>query len=640
MRLKTKLVLAISIMVVALVTTLSYIYVAQLVRLRFAEADNDAGKLAHQILDLAQDALKIDFNNTLIDPDDRNAVHNAIKDSLQSDPGLNTQLQSIVGYWPIVYDVAIIDVNGVTLLNSNADAQGKPAPARPNFDEVRRADVWHKIKLIYGAPAVYDVHLPLQREGAPFGDIRVGLSTVFIKNELRPQLNRALGFSVVAILVSLILAAGLSNFALRPLQAISQRLDRVTAGEVEPAAAERRRSDEYGVVSTKIDRLGRQMRDVKEVFSALKENLDQIMGNLQDGLMLFTRDARVVLVSASAERFTGLPRTEMLGHRVEEIFSAGSRLGSIVLEAFHKHQVIGQRELEADNGRRVQLSLDFIEEGGTVMGALLTMRDEESVRKIEDEIELSRRLAAIGRLTSGVAHEVKNPINAIVVHLEVLREKLHGIDPDSRRHMDIITSEIQRLDRVVATLVDFTRPVELRLAETDLRRTVDEVVALAAPEAELRGVTIQRDASPEPLFVIVDVDLVKQAILNVVTNGVQAMQDGGQLTLQAVRDDGIAQIEVRDQGPGIPPEIRDKIFNLYFTTKTKGSGIGLAMTYRVMQLHNGSVEFESVEGQGTTFRLRLPLSQPRHEEAELAANAPPDHASGLLSGAETRKTSA
>src|SRR6202008_3635875 len=116
-------------------------------------------------------------------------------------------------------------------------------------------------------------------------------------------------------------------------------------------------------------------------------------------------------------------------------------------------------------GRRTEVSLDFIEEGGEKIGALLTMRDAESVRKIENEIELSRRLAAIGRLTSGVAHEVKNPINAIVVHLEVLREKLQEIDPDTRRHVAVISSEIQRLDRVVQTLVDFTRPVELRLSD-------------------------------------------------------------------------------------------------------------------------------------------------------------------------------
>jgi signal transduction histidine kinase len=268
----------------------------------------------------------------------------------------------------------------------------------------------------------------------------------------------------------------------------------------------------------------------------------------------------------------------------------------------------------------VEVSLDFIEEHGERIGALITLRDAESVRRIEDEIELSRRLAAIGRLTSGVAHEVKNPINAIVVHLEVLRQKLQQADPDTRRHMDVIGNEIQRLDRVVQTLVDFTRPVELRLAELDLRRLLDDVVLLASPEAERHGVTIERDFSNDVLPVKVDGDLIKQAVLNIVINGVQAMPQGGTLTVAAFRDNDEAQIEVRDQGAGIPVELRDRIFNLYFTTKKTGSGIGLAMAYRVMQLHNGSVEYDSVEGRGTTFRMRFPVST-REFEAQQEVGA-------------------
>jgi signal transduction histidine kinase len=247
------------------------------------------------------------------------------------------------------------------------------------------------------------------------------------------------------------------------------------------------------------------------------------------------------------------------------------------------------------------------------------MRDAESMRRIEDEIELSRRLSAIGRLTSGVAHEVKNPINAIVVHLEVLRQKLQQVDPDTRRHMDVIGSEIQRLDRVVQTLVDFTRPVELQLAEVDLRRVLDDVVTLAEPEAQLHGVSVERQFPPEPLYVNVDVDLIKQALLNVVLNGIQAMPNGGMLSVAAGRNEDMIVAEIHDQGAGIPAEIRDKVFNLYFTTKKSGSGIGLARTYRIMQLHHGSIEFDSVEGEGTTFRLRFPPVGTRQEEVKEVA---------------------
>jgi signal transduction histidine kinase len=304
---------------------------------------------------------------------------------------------------------------------------------------------------------------------------------------------------------------------------------------------------------------------------------------------------------------------------VEEVFNDANKLGRIVLDAFALHQPIPQREIELENGQRIQIALDFIAERGERIGALLTMRDAESVRRIENEIELSRRLAAIGRLTSGVAHEVKNPINAIVVHLELLREKMREIDPDTRRHMDIIGREIHRLDRVVQTLVDFNRPLELRLSDFDLRRLMEDVALLASPEAALLGVKVEINLGSEAVPVRADADLIKQALLNVVLNGVQAMSDGGVLSMVARRDETAATIEVRDQGAGIPPEIRDKIFNLYFTTKKAGSGIGLAMSYRVLQLHNGALDFVTEMGQGTTFRLVLPLAGAQEvKDAEIA----------------------
>jgi signal transduction histidine kinase len=335
--------------------------------------------------------------------------------------------------------------------------------------------------------------------------------------------------------------------------------------------------------------------------------------------MLFTRDSHVVLVSASVERFLGRPRRELLGRTVKEIFSSDSPLGVQVQEAFQLRSAILQREVESPSGKRVQISLDFIQERGAQIGALLTMRDAESVRRIEDEIEMSRRLSASGRLTRGVAHEVKNPINAIVLHLQLLQNKLQQIDPDTRRHMDIIGSEIYRLDRVVQILVDFTRPRDLRLEEIDLRRLLEDVTTLATPDAEQHGVTLTCELPPEPLSVKVDADLMKQAILNVVLNGVQAMPQGGLLTVSARREDEIVVTEVRDQGSGIPHELQEKVFELYFTTKKAGSGIGLAQTFQILQWHYGSVDFQSVQGQGTTFRLRLPMAESRSDTLKEAA---------------------
>lgn len=607
LRLKTKLVFAITGMVVAIVATLAVLYIFEVVHQHIGDIETTSGFIGHEIFAVARDALEVDLASSKVNLNNPKEVASAMEEILQTDPELSALLDSAQGDTRTVYDVAIIDAKGRALLHTSPELISKQIPPREDFSTLAQASLLRQMKILYGPSRIYDVRMPLNRGDTPFGEIRIGVSTLFLKDVIREQMRRALFLSGSAILVSLILAAGLSSFALRPLAAISRQLDMINAGQT-AGGNPPRRSDEYGAVSSKIERLGQQMRDVKEVFSALKENLDQMMANLQDGVMLFTNDFRVVLVSASAERFIGKPRGAMLGCRPAEIFSKDTSLGSAILQAIETRRPLGQEEIETEQGRQIQISLDFIEERGARIGALLTLRDAESVHRIEDEIELSRRLAAIGRLTSGVAHEVKNPINAIVVHLEVLRQKLKEIEPDTRRHLDVIGSEIHRLDRVVQTLVDFTRPVELRLSEMDLRRLVEDVVLLASPAAAQHRVSIDREGG-EPLPVRIDSDLVKQAILNIVLNGVQAMSEGGNLRMATRREGDGALLTVHDQGPGIPEDIRDKVFNLYFTTKKGGSGIGLAMAYRVVQLHHGSVEFTSVPGQGTTFYLRFPLSE-------------------------------
>ncbi len=617
MRRRTQIVLAITFMVAALVTGASYFYISQILWQGINNAHDTAAFLTSQLAYLASNAAP-DLSSTRIDTNNPDALRRGVTYYLGTDRDLNTMLESVVGSWPTIYDAAILDSDGKAILDTDPILIGKHVEERPDFSLLQSAGFRRKLRLIYNPPTVYDVHIPLLLNGQNFGSIHVGVSTVFLRNELTPRLQRAFTLSAVAVLCSLMLAALLSHIALGPLEHINRSLDSM-AGTDADLKSVRAGGDEYGQVSMKIANLGRQMRDTREIFSALKSNVDQIMSSLQDGLMLFTRDSRVVLVSAAVETFLGRSRRELLGRTANEIFSRDSALGSTLLEAFRSHRSVAQREVETPNARRVQVSLDFIQEKGTQIGALLTMRDAESVRRIEDEIELSRRISASGRVTRGVAHEVKNPINAIVLHLQLLRNKLQEIDPDTNRHVDIIDSEIHRLDRVVQILVDFTRPRDLHLEETDLRAVLEEVALLAAPDVEQHGVTLVSDLPSEPALVKVDADFIKQAILNVVLNGVQAMPNGGTLTLSAKRNEDTVITEIRDQGAGIPSGLQDKIFELYFTTKKSGSGIGLAQTYQIMQWHYGSVDFESEEGKGTTFRLRLPLAEARSASLEEAA---------------------
>ena len=621
MRRKTIIVLGITVMVTLTATAFSYLYISQILRQRITNAYESASRLTQQLAYFAANDLP-DLSSTRIDTNDPAAVRRALAEYLAMDTNILNSLQSEVDLWPFVYDASIVDANGKVLLHTNPQLLGKPVVPRLDFRTVIAAHSWEQLRLVYRPAKVYDVSFPLQLNNAPFGTIHIGVSTVFLKSEITPRLLHAGIYSTVSIFVSFWLAFFLSNLALGPLKEISRNLDSVSSGAAGELSGNESEYDELGLVTLKIANLGRQMRDSREIFSALKDNVDQLMSKLQDGLMLFARDSRVVLVSAPVERFLGRPRAELLGRTVNEVFSRETPLGATVLDAFEYRRTLSQREFVAAAGRRVQVSLDFVQEKSTQIGALLIMRDAESVRRIGDEIEMSRRLSASGRVTGGVAHEVKNPINAIVLHLQLLQNKLAQLDPDTRRHMDIIGSEIHRLDRVVQTLVDFMRARELHLVEVDLRRLLEEVALLAAPDAEQHGVTIQHEMAEEPLLVKADLDFMKQALLNVVLNGIQAMPQGGDLTISARRNEHAAVAEIRDRGTGIAQDVRDKIFELYFTTKKEGNGIGLAQTYQILQWHYGSVEFESAEGEGTTFRFRLPLAASSlRSEHEAAAHS-------------------
>jgi signal transduction histidine kinase len=299
-----------------------------------------------------------------------------------------------------------------------------------------------------------------------------------------------------------------------------------------------------------------------------------------------------------------------------------------VLTAFAGGDSVSAESVTLDDGRRVQISLDrFDNELGESMGTLITLRDLESMMQLGQELEISRRLAAIGRLTAGVGHEVKNPINAMVVHLELLRSKLAGANSEAvagaQRHVDILSGEMQRLDRVVQTLADFSRPMDLKLREQDLRQVLDAVIELTAAEMQENGVLVLVDEPDEPLMVRVDAELVRQALLNLLLNAMQAMPQGGKLRLTLRRDHQFAVVEITDEGEGIPPEILPRIFELYFTTKPKGSGIGLAMTYRILQMHGGALDVRSnatplAVDRGTTFTLRLPIAAGSAQEVRKA----------------------
>jgi signal transduction histidine kinase len=611
MRLKTKLVLAITSLVLLISGLLSLVYVTQLLNAAVTQSYEANRMVANQVRLASEKALETGLKDRKVDPNNPAELRDLAATAIRDNESLKAVVDSVNRYSLNVYDINICDSQSRTLVSTNPNNEDKPLSFRPDYSQLLNANPIELMREVFGPPRVFDVVVPLDRNGEPFVTVHVGARTTLLQKVYAPWLKETLtlmGFSLGTALVAAFL---LSNLALRPLEEISMQLDRWTApnagtGEVETAT----RQDTPERVSTKIEQIGQRMRNVEEVFAALKENLDQFLSNLQDGILLFTADGRAVLVSEAARRFLHVDKDRILGLHARDIFDRSTVLGRTLRDAFEVGATVVQEEVLTETGRRIQASLDFIHDDNTKqgLGALVTLHDLESVEEIESELELSRRMAAIGRLTSGVGHEVKNPINAIVVHLELLKTKLGSDNAPAVRHLEVIDAEIHRLDRVVQTLVDFSRPVELQLREQDLRQVIGDVVALAAEELSTHNVTLEISFPSKPLVANVDADLLKQAALNVIQNGAQAMPQGGRLRVGLEENKKNAVLRIADEGTGIPDEIREKIFDLYFTTKTEGSGIGLAMTYRILQLHHGSVEVQSRADRGTEFLLRIPLA--------------------------------
>lgn len=616
--LKTKFTLATSLLVLAVVAVVSGLYLGRLTSQVLRQADDRARFVAQQVFLACQNALgeaaETGRSPSSLQPDD---VLEYVRGTLDKSSPLNSLIESAVGYSPTIYEITISDKNGTVLVSSDSSKRGQKAPDRPRVASLVSGNFFKQLRTLYGPPQTYEYSLPFTVGSDPFGDIRIGLSSTLLRDEISPGLKSAGYWAIGAVLFSTLLALLVSRITLAPLARISDQLDRISAGELDLSPPVER-TDELGLVSNKISGIGKQLHDVREIFSTVRENLDQVMRGLGDGLLLFNGEGRLVLVSPSIEKFLGSRPDELRGKRISEIvpvrhpLRSALRVDGDVIEAVEGAEILLGHE---GAKRRVGVSAQVIREHGKRLGTLVTLHDTETLERLGNQLQVSERLAALGRVTAGVAHEVKNPLNSMRLWLEVLKGNM-PVEPEPQQAVKMLDSEIDRLDRAVKTFLNFTRPVEMNLEQTELRSFLEEILEAARPAIVKAGVELMSELSPDPLPAFLDRQLIHQAILNLLLNACDFTPAGGRITLSLRRNGDFAEICVSDTGKGISPEDRGKIFQLFFTTRPQGSGIGLANTFRFVQLHNGRIEFESELGRGTNFRVELPLARAEEPQAQ------------------------
>jgi len=621
MNLQARLTLYFVLLAMVLVGVIAAVNLAQDMQLQFDSTLERAESLRVFATDMLKDTVARQPDKSL-----REALR---------DPDLTRLLQDTMLASSAILEIAVVDPEGEVLADSNPDHPlGEKLQHYDDFRPVVTKSTWYQKLRVLNNKRYYQLESALGRPG-PGGEpgpailyIRVVIAPTFMRDKIIPRLTRNAWVALAAILGAVCITFLVSTVAFRPLSRLRQQLEQVASGEYQPgpeglpagvageAPAKKPATDELSIMATKVSILGERLRGAQFEVSDLRGNIDHLLQDLEDAVFIFNRDRRLIFASGSVEKFLGRQRVDLMGGSISEIFPPSTTLGLLIAQSSQTGRAVRNRRVPVTTGETavpiVLLSTDFLEtlpgSSGTGSGILVRLRDPEAQRKIGRELQTADRLAAISRVSGGVAHEVKNPLNAILLHVEVARAKLSRGDTEISQQMEIISREILRLDRVVKTFLDFTRPVELKLGTVAFGELLEEIVELARPQAAARQINIVVDERADGAEIRVDRDLLKQAVLNVVVNAIEAMPEGGELRFESTAGEDLVEIRVSDTGPGIPSELRDKIFRLYFTTKDQGSGIGLAMTFRIVQLHDGTIDFTSEPGKGTTFSIRLPLA--------------------------------
>ncbi len=595
--LKAKEILAITAFTFLVVATTTLVHFSQLTRLTVEEVLRQGDLITKQIYAQSSRTLS------------RAAGRNP-REALQQDPELRGLLEASVGYSPQLLYVLLADRSGRTILHGERGKEGSVAPSRPELRDLLSLDPFRRFSALYQRGNVYEVRFPLSLNGQPFGSIRLGVSTSLLRRELNDSLTRGLALAGAALPVGWLVAMGLANLTLKPIRRLTQEMERLRRGEFE-VGGDLGGEDEFKELSSQLQLLGQQLQSDRLRVLGEKAHLQQVVDQLEDGLIFFNQDHRILFFNKAAEAVVGKPMEQAGGSSLEEILGPAHPLRSLA-----------ERGLEQDAGFRnatISLSQDgtakeFLVSAFAVsddqkrMGTMVLLKDLGSIKTLQSLVSYSAKLAALGRLTSGVAHEVKNPLNAMMIHLELLKEKLGVTSDEAQQSVAVIETEIRRLDRVVQGFLKFIRPRELSLKPVDLNALLQGVIALLEPEWQPRGIRFAFQPDTTLPALTGDEELLHQAFVNILLNGCQAMPSGGTITVATTREAReSARVSIADTGVGIPPEDLDKIFRLYYTTKPDGSGIGLSLVYRIVQEHDGSIDVSSQVGRGTTMTVRLPL---------------------------------
>ncbi|MDI6755955.1 MAG: ATP-binding protein, partial [Thermodesulfobacteriota bacterium] len=349
---------------------------------------------------------------------------------------------------------------------------------------------------------------------------------------------------------------------------------------------------------------------VDRTLAQMKTYTENVLESMADGLISIDNDKKIVTLNRRAAEFLRDEEKNLKGLKISNIFN-------INIETLLKDQKMVIRNMEVEikppSGGRIPLSLSAAplkDETGREMGLVLLLRDLREIRDLQEKVRRSERLASLGRLAAGVAHEIRNPLSSIRGFAQYFMRRLKGQE-EEQEYASIMVKEVDRLNRVISELLDFARPKEPHREPQALEGIVDYYLKLLQPEFSQKKIKVEKSFEPDLPLVGVDRDQISQALLNLFLNSFESIEGEGKIkvSLKKISEPPALEVTIMDTGRGIAREDLEKVFEPFFSTKRKGSGLGLAIVHQIVEGHGGDISVDSQEGRGTTFRITLPVSE-------------------------------
>ncbi|PYN82460.1 MAG: hypothetical protein DMD96_06060 [Candidatus Rokuibacteriota bacterium] len=485
--------------------------------------------------------------------------------------------------------------------------------------------------------AVYDFAVPVLVDGRKWGTVRLGLSKRRMENEIRRTRLELGALTLVTLLLGGAAAALVARRIARPVQQLAKGAAAISRGElnqrIEPSTA-----DEIGRLAAAFNHMAAQLlhqrtaleeahaglRRQFEELADLKSYTDNILGSLTSGIVTIDLDGRVVTLNPTAELLTGFFRGEAAGRYCTELFAHTPELSDLLTETLASHAPTAGVPLTLRRRNGSSLPIEFstapLKGGeGKDLGVIGVFRDLTLLRQLESDLRRSDRLAALGTLAAGFAHEIKNPLTSLLTFSRRLDRGFD--DPNFRaRFGSVVPRELERINGIVESLLELARPPRMTFGLVRLPELLERALELYVDQFDDKRVELVREYARDVPSIQGDKDALYRVFVNLVANALDAMPNGGRLTVRAgwaVTGDPMpsarwrpanrVKVEVEDTGVGIEPSDTDRIFNPFYTTRDNGTGLGLALAHKVVQDHGGVISFKSARGRGTTFTIVLAL---------------------------------